>query len=473
VDVQSEQFRVGITHSVVSPVALLIILLAGVAICVSGRRIAAGAFLASSILIPMDQILVLGPLHFPMLRVLVLFGFARIVREKLSFRNKVFSGGINGIDKAMIGLTLFTALNGIVLWRDSASIIFQLGNMYAGLGVYCLLRFLIRSREDVTHVLRVLACVAVGVAAIMICEQATGQNPVHLLLGGARFSSGSVLERDGHLRARGSFSHPILAGTFGGIVLPLFVGLWTSKEKRDRKYASVGAVSAIVIPLAANSSTALFGLLGGIVGLCLWPLRQRMRILRWSIVVLLVSLHLVMKAPVWHLISRVDLTGGSSSYHRYQLINQCILHFWEWALLGTKGYGFWGWDMWDLSNQYVAIADTSGLIPLACFVAMIAIGFRYVGKARRASAGGIGHRFLLWAIGASLFANVVAFVGVCYFDQTVVIWYAVLAMIGASWTSVRRDGRKAALASSHDTASVVGVDVPRRSNHLPSMVPRS
>ena len=38
-------------------------------------------------------------------------------------------------------------------------------------------------------------------------------------------------------------------------------------------------------------------------------------------------LHLVMNGPVWSLIARVDLTGSSSSYHRYYLLDNCIRHF--------------------------------------------------------------------------------------------------------------------------------------------------
>ena len=70
------------------------------------------------------------------------------------------------------------------------------------------------------------------------------------------------MDRDGHSRATGPFGHPNLAGTFGGILFPLFLGLWW-KEKKDRKYAALGMAAAIVIPFVTNSSTALFGLIAG------------------------------------------------------------------------------------------------------------------------------------------------------------------------------------------------------------------
>ena len=430
------QFGGGTGGTFLSPIVLVAILIAGIFICFSSRRKALVAFLAAAILIPPDQVLLLGGVHFPMLRLLAIFGIVRILRDRFSKKEPIFSGGVNGIDKAVIVLSAFSLINGMLLWKVWAEFVFQAGNLLSAFGAYFLLRFLIRDMEDVKHAIRSLAVVAAVIALLMAYEQHTGRNLLYSTLGGARADVlGSSIVRDDHLRAAGPFGHPILAGTFGGILLPLFVGLWW-KDKKDRNYAAAGVAASTVIAFAASSSTALFGFLGGIVGLCFWPLRRRMRVIRWGIVGTLVSLHLYMKSPVWHLISDIDLTGSSSSYHRYQLVNQCILHFWDWVLVGTKGYEAWGWDMWDLSNQYVAYADQCGLIPLLSFIAMIVFGFRYLGKARRTEPDRKQQAFI-WALGASLFANVVAFFGISYFDQTIVAWYALLAMIGAA-ISVRK-----------------------------------
>jgi hypothetical protein len=431
------KFGGGTAATFLSPVVLLAILIAGVVICFSSRRNAMAAFLTAGILIPPDQVLLAGSMHFPMLRILALFGLVRILRGEFSGKEHIFTGGVNRIDKAVIVFILFTLINGVLLWRAWGELVFQLGNLVTAFGVYFLLRFLIRDLDDVMGAIKTLACVAAVVAVIMGYEQLTGVNLLYSTLGGARADVlGSALVRDNHLRAAGPFGHPILAGTFGGILLPLFVGLWWN-EKKYRKYAVLGIAAAIVISFSASSSTALFGFFGGIVALCFWPLRRRMRVIRWGIVGVLVSLHLYMKSPVWHLISDIDLTGSSSSYHRYQLINQCILHFGDWMLIGTKDYASWGWDMWDLSNQYAGTADTAGLIPLLSFLAIIIFGFSYVGKARQSTADPKEQLFI-WALGASLFANVVAFFGISYFDQTIVAWYALLAMTYAAAISLRK-----------------------------------
>jgi len=404
-----------------------VVLIVGGLICFSSRRRALVSFLAAAILIPEDQVLVIGGAHFPMLRVLVLCGLVRMLREKFSFHSKVLGGGWTKLDFAVLLFATFTAVDGILLYRESSAVVFQLGNLLTILGVYFFLRFLIHDIDDVMRGIRALVYVSVVVAAVMAVEQLTGRNPYALLGGANAWWYGEVHIRDGKLRAMGCFAHPILAGSYGAAVLPMFVGLWW-KDRKSRTLALVGMIAATVIALAANSSTCVMGFIGGLGALCLWPLRNWMRPIRWGIAVTVVGLHLVMKAPVWHLISRIDISGGSSSDHRYQILNQCIRHFTEWALIGTKDYANWGWGLWDLGNQYVFIADTAGLIPLVAFLAMIVFGFKYLGRARRAAQRDKNQQLLSWALGASLFANVVAFFGISYFDQTIVAWYGLLAM---------------------------------------------
>ena len=422
------RFGGGVSDTVINPIVLGAVLIAGLLICFSSRSRALVAFLTAAILVPTDQVLLIGGAHFPMLRVLVIFGIVRMVREKFSFQSKILGGGWKQLDSAVVVFASFTAVDGILLFPESSALVFQLGNLLSVLGVYFLMRFFIHDMEDLMRAIRALAYVSAVVAVVMAIEQLTGRNP-YALLGGANASwYGTVHVRDGKLRATGCFAHPILAGSYGASVLPMFVGLWW-KDKKSRGTALLGMVAATVVTLAANSSTCFLGFVGGLVALCMWPLRDKMRPIRWGIALMLIGLHIVMKAPVWQLIARVDLTGGSSSDHRYEILNQCIRHFTEWVLIGTKNYASWGFGLWDLGNQYVFVADTSGLIPLVAFLVMIVLGFKYSGRARRAAQGDKRQQLLIWALGASLFANVVAFFGISYFDQTIVAWYGMLAMM--------------------------------------------
>jgi hypothetical protein len=434
---QHLRFGGGVAESVLNPFVFVVILVVGALILFGPRSRAIAPFIAASILTPMDQILVIGGLHFPMLRFLALFGIARLIREKISSKSQVFRG-INKIDVAVMLFATCTAVAGVVLFQQTSVLIFQLGNVYTIFGVYFLLRFLIRSEEDITVMIRTLAYVAALIAISMAWEVTTSHNPF-ALLGGARASVyETLMERDNRFRAQGCFGHPILAGAFGAVLVPLFVQLWRQGRK-DRYIAVVGIISATVITLTSNSSTPILAYAAGVLALCLWPLRASMRIFRWGIILTVFTLHLVMKAPVWNLIARIDISGGSSSYHRFLLIDECIHHFGDWWFVGVKSTADWGWSMWDTANQYVGICDNSGLLPFILFLAIIVYGFKHLGKARRA-ANDRKQQIFAWALGATLFANVVAFFGISYWDQTQVVWYGLLAAISA--VSVIRPNRE-------------------------------
>ena len=224
--------------------------------------------------------------------------------------------------------------------------------------------------------------------------------------------------------------------------MPLFVALWYAKRPR-RGLAIAGIGASTVIIFTSNSSTPVTAFLAAILGLALWPLQSWMRAFRWALVLTLTFLHMVMKAPVWHLISRVDISGGSSSYHRYQLIDQLIRHFKDWWMLGTKSNADWGWDMWDLANQYVATGEKSGLVPFILLITIIVLGFKGLGRARQVAAQTESRTWLrfVWSIGTALFAQVVAFFGISYFDQMIVVWYVLLAAIAAVIAVRPRDAK--------------------------------
>ena len=59
-----------------------------------------------------------------------------------------------------------------------------------------------------------------------------------------------------------------------------------------------------------------------------------------------------MKAPVWALIQRIDIVGGSSGWHRYELIDQCIKHFSDWWLMGVKVILLLGATIWAISPMH-------------------------------------------------------------------------------------------------------------------------
>ena len=83
------RFGGGVSQTVLNPVVAIIVLIAGILICCLPRDKVIIPFLAACILIPNDQVLLLGGLHFPMQRILILFGLVRIFRSP----GKTLNGG--------------------------------------------------------------------------------------------------------------------------------------------------------------------------------------------------------------------------------------------------------------------------------------------------------------------------------------------------------------------------------------------
>jgi hypothetical protein len=141
---------------------------------------------------------------------------------------------------------------------------------------------------------------------------------------------------------------------------------------------------------------------------------------------------MVMNKPVWHLIARIDLTGGSSSWHRFSIMDATINNFSQWWLLGEDNPMSWGvWEMRDITNQYILEGLRGGLLSLALFLGVLVVGFSMVGKTIKQFEHDPNRRFTSWCIGNGLFVHVVTFFGVSYFGQITMLFFLNIAIIGS------------------------------------------
>lgn len=367
----------------------------------------------------MGQRLLVFGLNFTLIRVLLLFGLARVLMW-----GEMQLGGRHPLDRRLGWWVLSSIVTYTLLWQTSEAFVNRLGLAYDAIGLYLLFRMLVRDADDIRTVLRMFAWLAIPLAACMLVEKQTGTNPF-AALGGV---PPQTLVREGVLRCQGPFAHPILAGAFGSALLPLCIGLWW--QERGGLLPLLGAASALTVVATAGSSGPLMAAAIGLVALGLWRLREHMRAIRWSLGLTLLALHLAMAAPVWFLLARIAVFDGSTGYHRAILIDHAIDHFGDWWLIGTKTTADWGYYMFDVTNQYVLIGVQGGLVSLLLFLAMIAAAFGAVGRAARTWAlERLDDSRLAWACGASLLVHAVNYISVPYFDQNIVVWYLLLAMI--------------------------------------------
>lgn len=424
---QSHYFGGG-GDTLIHPLVLVLLVLATILIFSLRRKYIIYPFLVAAVLIPWTQVAVIGGIHFEALRILILVGLVRMLTALIGKNQPVVP--IAGIDKAFLLWMISSTIAFTVLWGQWASFVNAAGVAFTYLGLFVFFRFLIRDEADVERTIKAVGYVCLICGLLMLNEQITHRNIFGYL---GTMPSLMVELREGKYRSQASFLHPLLAGAFGATIVPLFIGLWV-KNRKARLAAALGLVGSTLMGVCSMSSTSIMSIFAGACALFLWPLRRRMRTVRWAALSVLVALHLIMKAPVWALIARIDLVGGSSGYHRFELVNQTIYRFGEWWLVGTTNQANWGWDMWDNIDWYVAQCTGGGLLTLILFVAVLVYAFKRIGKARQAAevAGNKANEFFIWTLGATLFSNAVTFVGVSYFDQSIVVWLVFLAIVCAA-----------------------------------------
>jgi hypothetical protein len=176
----------------------------------------------------------------------------------------------------------------------------------------------------------------------------------------------------------------------------------------------------------------------------LWRLRLQLRWVRRGLVVAIIGMACVMKAPVWYAIARVsDLTGGTG-WHRSYLIDQAVEHFNEWWLTGSTYTAHWAPsgqvlavdpDNMDITNHYIMEGLGGGICKLGLFLGLIVLGFKTVGRyIRRPNTCWPGQELFVWSMGVCLLGHCVSFISIVYFDQIIVMWFwllACLAMLAA------------------------------------------
>ncbi len=408
-------------HTSLHPVGMLALVALSAALLLLPRPYAFVPMIIAACFVSSAQRLVVVSLDFTVLRILVLVGGLRLL-----LWNEIHGLRWRPVDV----LLLCWGVSGTVIMTlqlDSfAAFVGRLGWFFDAAGMYFFFRLLIRDEEDVRRLITWLCIISVPVAIAFVFEYATRRN-LFSIFGGV---PEHTVVREGRPRCQGAFSHPILAGCFWASLLPImFTGWWG--DSRQRLAAAIGVPSALIIVVASMSSTPAMGVVLAVLGWLLFPLRRWMRWVRWGLLGLLIGLHFSMEKPVWHLLSRVDLVGGSTGWHRYYLIDEAIRHFNEWWLLGTPSTAHWGWWLIDVTNQYVLEGVNGGLLTLLLFIGMVASSYASVGRIWRVHRASGPGQMLGWGLGVSLFIHTITFLAVSYFGQILLIWFLLLAVIAS------------------------------------------
>jgi hypothetical protein len=402
------------------PVGLAAVLLLGVATLVVKRRNALLPMLVLACFVSTAQRVVIATLDFNLVRVMVLFGFLRLMArgEYRSWRRTPVDSFV--IAWAVVSLAAYSSLRGNI-----PALIYQLGVTFDVIGLYVLVRCWVQDWRDLDRITWAIAWLAIPSFVFFAIEHLTGRN-FFAFLGGV---SPVTMAREGRLRCQGPFLHPILAGCFWAVLLPLTACRWWRPGGGTLAVSSSLAIIGIVIFSASSTPLLVLGavLLGG----ALFKLRTFTRVLRWSLLCALIMLHLVMEQPVWHLITRINVVGGSTGFHRFRLIDAAVNRFSEWALMGTHSTAHWGYFLFDVTNQYVKECVRAGFLGLVLFLCFIGLAFGRAGRLWRLARGQRFPTAMAWALGVSLFAHVCMFnaASISHSQQSLLVWFLVIGTL--------------------------------------------
>ena len=406
-------------HTVMNPLALVWMLCMAVIMLYVRREYVLIPMVAAIFLTTEMQRIVVASLNFNIMRMLTIVGWVRVLLkgEHRSLR-------LNRIDTLVLWLAVVSTVADTLLRGTLSAFVTRMGSSLTAVGLYFLFRVLVREFDELIPAVVALALLCVPIAGTMFIENHTGRNLFSAFGGVPEFTE----LREGRLRAQGPFTHSILAGTFAATLIPVLL-IPIVMRSRWRFASLVGICGALCMVYFSASSGPVMSLLAGLVGLGMWYLRYNMKEVRLGLVAMLLTMQAFMKAPIWALVGRGVVVGGSTGWYRFNLLDNFIRRFGEWFLLGIKTTAYWGVGLWDVTNQYISVAMAGGLTSLILFIGTIAACFAPVGQAQRVYRGDRRNQFATWCLGASLFSHTVAFFGIAYFDQTVVSWYLLLSFL--------------------------------------------
>jgi hypothetical protein len=409
----------------VHPLAIAFMVCMTLLVLAPRRSAATAAILWVCVFMPMDQRIVIGGLDFSMLRLITILALVRII----------IRGEYRGLNYGRLD-RLF------LLWVAAASVAFllrvgpsgfvpSLGYSFDALASYFVIRMLVRGPGDVLAVWKQVAWIVLVLSPFILYENATRNNAFGMF---SYEGFEIAVVRDGKVRAKGPLSHPILTGTFGAVVIPVFVGIMRG-QKKGRTLMGMASVAATIVTFAAGSSGPLMAWIAGALGWAAWSIRGRTRQILWGTVFLAVVIHFVREKPVWHLILRLSSITGGTGYHRYELIDAFIRRFTEWALVGTDNTAHWGWGLQDTTNHYVAQGVNGGLATLVLFLLLLQASFAQLRLARNAFERFQGPASpwapFAWGCSVSLAVHCVSFISVSYFGQMLQFFFFFIATVPA------------------------------------------
>lgn len=397
------------------------------------RRWAPVPLLIGCCYMTMGQSLNIGGINLPIFRLLLIVGMLRTLAKR-----EFAPGGRNTIDMLVVVWGCWVMFASCFhRFIPGSGPMYTSGVVMNVTFVYFLFRNWIRDAGEIADIAKALAILLAPIAIEMATERVTRINNFSVF----GYVPRIVDMREGKIRAQGPFGHSILAGTVGAVCFPLMVGIWT----RHRRTALIGMCVCLFMIFASASSGPIMSLLIGIGAMVMWCQRPLVSVLRWIAVGIYLAAELLMTRPAYFLISKIDLTGGSTGWHRSRLIEAFFQHFGEWWFAGTDVTRHWMPDgvpigngnHIDITNYYISLAVLGGLMSMLIVIFILIKAFSWIGRILQHDERLVEKdRFMVWCLGSGLVAHAATSISVAYFDQSMIFFWLNIAVISSFYSSV-------------------------------------
>lgn len=411
-------------------VAALSVTVLSVAVLAVPKKIVMVPFFIGICFIPMSERVVIAGADFTTIRLLVFWGFLRVlIRKDVSIQ----SIGKNPVDILIVSWVIIGSISYIIQQPGKAAIILKTGFVWNVLGLYFLFRWYVDDKESFDIVFKTIAIICIVLSVAMAFEHINGRNWFSIF-GGVEPVSWM---RKGRYRAQGPFRHAITAGTFGATQLPILFFLYLNLKKNIYLIGSLAAVG-IVIFCSSSGPFLTFGC--ALIGIGMWKYREKIPLVRNVILLtILTYTALKMHKPIWYIFAKMGYLLGGTGEHRAWVIDAALKYFNEWWLIGTGYTAHWlpftlpnDPNNIDITNQFLAVGVSTGLLSMILFILMQKKTFDIFKILRYSSDNSQPYSpMLIHALGVSMAAHIVTFFSVVYFDQMMSFYYLLIAIVAS------------------------------------------
>lgn len=390
-----------------SAITLIVIIVLLIATIILPQKWAPFPLIIAILNTPYYESVLLGNFRIHIIQILCLTLLIRL-------KNVHKQSSLNSSDYCMIVLCLGLIIPAFLRPDPGTTVIFntKIALTYS-LGYLTFKRY-VTSIEAFQHIARMIAIAIIPLALEMILEKTRGFNYYSIFPS----ISPSPKIRNGALRANGTFSHAILAGTAGATCL--FIA-YSISEKSARISGILFSVLSIV---ACASSGPIAGLAAGIFALKMRKRRKYIKNMLRSIPFIYIALEIGMTRNPIYIISKIDFTGSSTSWYRSRLIESGFEHISEWWLSGTDYTRHWmpsgvsfSLDHTDITSHYIQVGVWAGIIPFCALVSLIIVSFKNISTILKDI--DTTKHCPEWAMGAALFSLTVSMTCVSLFDNSI------------------------------------------------------